>query len=1512
MSPLVPTEDRTEDFSSFVLGRAGPVSRVPSLTARVPAVLLPVRFESRLRQESAGLNLLLRIYPDQFHVHSHEAELTAAERAAGIEYWDALWRLGTGADVEDKKAPWRVLATRFGAERAAWIGNQVEPDNLAAMPATPTPADTAPVPAPTYPSTPTRGSSWEQAPLTACLPERWAVYLYRNHIQYQSAAGKPIRRPLPVGPDPDPNAAVPADPKELQIDDDIRWLVDFDEAVEAGMALRIPITRFELTAGIDEVVVVGLNGDGPVAGALRLMELFDAHHYTDGLAFVRQGTPTNNTPGAPSGYSDRDPGFERSFRTERSDTLELADGLAAAQALGIPEATFARVEHADGTDQRNAREMASAVWPATLGYYLSQLMQPVFSPAQVEQARIFFRDRVRARGPLPAFRVGDTPLGVLPTTALGGYDAPPQGSVEARLIYFLLQVLFSFRDAQHPRIGQGDPKDALVKILAAEASARSYRVRHAIGEEWLRSLINLLKIGDEQETMEKQTAPGKATLKRWGFEDWDPRVIHLALSRKSYDVPFDIVQSEPVSETQPLAATFTRSDGTQANYINWIREATIAQLREDDKYYPGEKAPTSLLYKVLRQAALLTYVELAGRLSVAGEIVTSRELREAELVDIREGEPTLTAYRLLETHVPGYGDRREAIGAYLEHVPEPADELAQLGEFRAALDWLATLPSAELERLFTETLDACSHRYDAWATSIATHLLAAQRNPEGGSRYGSHIGGFGILLGVRPETGRPVVTGGEKVAVDALDATRRARVPATPAPPPVFDPGPDSGGFIHAPSLAQARVAAVLRNGHLARRGSGNEFSIDLSSRRVRRALWCLDGVRAGQPLGALLGYRFEAALRRQGLAQFIAAFRNRYPLVAEKLTKTNARPDLVAAPNVLDGLLLYRNAASDIPGWTAPLPVDDDDVSAVRTILADLGDMLDGLGDLSIAESVHQLLQGNYARAGGLLDALSRGDHAPEPEVVRTPRAGVDVTHRLLLLFTDDPPRASGWPAANNPRAKAEKRLDAWLTGVLPDPRNVRCEVRRVDAMGTLPVAVTLDELGVTPLDVLALADAATTPQESELEQRVRYVALGKLPAQTTAVEIVFARQAGWAADELGFPELLAVARSARNMIGGARPLAPQDLAEPQVDAALHGGSLDTAELATRADDALAALDTARADLAAASAAATTATIANLRTRLLEASLCGVPGAIPRTRRNNPAAVAELKAQAAPVIQELERRYEDAKEFDDAFNRADAAPGPLRDHLLALLGRVLRPGFVALPLFTPPTVTPNDDGLTQVLAASSSLVPAGEEHAVARWFQRLTHVREGVARADWLSDLRRLIGRRRPPEPTLGQLPFKNPDRWVALDSSAGAEPESGRVAFAVELPTAYDGSAPHSGLLLDEWPEQIPLATQSTGLAFNYDQPNAMAPQTLLVAVCPDDRDTWDEDLLAAIVYETLDFVKQRSLDYATFSQFKNIPANLPLSLGIPRLGQILPALYFAFNPSRDAVSAEFIDIT
>src|SRR5207249_2032738 len=99
---------------------------------------------------------------------------------------------------------------------------------------------------------------------------------------------------------------------------------------------------------------------------------------------------------------------------------------------------------------------------------------------------------------------------------------------------------------------------------------------------------------------------------------------------------------------------------------------------------------------------------------------------------------------------------------------------------------------------------------------------------------------------------------------------------------------PDNAGFVHAPSIAHAAAAAVLRSGHLSHAGAKRDLlAVDVSSRRARLALWLLDGVRRGQPLGALLGYRFERGLHENHqdleLDRYVRPFRKLAPLTAGK-----------------------------------------------------------------------------------------------------------------------------------------------------------------------------------------------------------------------------------------------------------------------------------------------------------------------------------------------------------------------------------------------------------------------------------------------------------------------------------------------------------------------------------------------------------------------------------------------------------------------------------------------------
>lgn len=69
--------------------------------------------------------------------------------------------------------------------------------------------------------------------------------------------------------------------------------------------------------------------------------------------------------------------------------------------------------------------------------------------------------------------------------------------------------------------------------------------------------------------------------------------------------------------------------------------------------------------------------------------------------------------------------------------------------------------------------------------------------------------------------------------------------------------------------------------------------------------------------------------------------------------------------------------------------------------------------------------------------------------------------------------------------------------------------------------------------------------------------------------------------------------------------------------------------------------------------------------------------------------------------------------------------------------------------------------------------------------------------------------------------------------------------------------------GLVIDEWNDVVPSARESTGLVFNFDEPDARAPQALLLAVAPDAGQSWDLDTLEAVLLDTLELARLRLVD-------------------------------------------------
>ena len=159
----------------------------------------------------------------------------------------------------------------------------------------------------------------------------------------------------------------------------------------------------------------------------------------------------------------------------------------------------------------------------------------------------------------------------------------------------------------------------------------------------------------------------------------------------------------------------------------------------------------------------------------------------------------------------------------------------------------------------------------------------------------------------------------------------------------------------------------------------------------------------------------------------------------------------------------------------------------------------------------------------------------------------------------------------------------------------------------------------------------------------------------------------------------------------------------------------------------------------------------------------------------------------------------------------------------------------------------------------------------------------------------RRGAGHRRQLNLSVAQLPFVADDGgWVCRGAGKPLRPEQA-VAGAADGP-AVDTAQPLSGVLVDEWTEVVPNARETTAITFQFDPPDAVAPQSVLLAVPP---------------VPGVDGPRTRCARcWRRRSTWRSCARSIPRRWARP--AQYLPALYLAFNAHDEAVSTDFAPLT
>ena len=793
--------------------------------------------------------------------------------------------------------------------------------------------------------------------------------------------------------------------------------------------------------------------------------------------------------------------------------------------------------------------MITALWNTTWEVIFAKLTNPTtpgasLSAVQREQLRTHATSYVRGRGPIPALRIGKQPYGLIPAVDLNAYRPTTVTIADGPLAAFLTRARRLWRAgvADVPTVMTGDLESALPEILGSSPVMSSLRVRSLTAINKCYEPLPALVGQEAADNCDTQQGLDQMAHELLGFEATALLPTgQLAKATRTLGLPLTdqsdrtyiaaLLSPDPVAlpeERSVLQALLGLANAIETQeWTNATADDGVTAVSNALPHFQGN-VDVGLVQNALRAVQTVDHADPLPIVDRALQAIG------ASGVPLFNPDTLLAAYPIDAVRPPALvtAATRNNVNV-LTTVPTTAVQLSGeiLARFKRHSDFKAALltlhdevPEDQRALLVAEVLDTSSHRLDAWLTSLATARLDGQR---AAGIEGVTLGAYGYVHGIVASA--PVETQ-PPAGADGIG--------------PVFM-NPRDGGYIHAPSLDHAATAGVLRSARLTHDpgDSGSPaLSIDLSSRRVRTALQVITGIRQGQPLGALLGYRLERRLHElsqtsgRQLDRYIYVLRSVAPLRAGKLTDPEASAvpvaqEVTAVANVVDGArLLDLYATADGPGqisqrltggpddatlttyiarWEAPAPGDLD---VVFGAIDELAQVNDAVADLLLAEGVHQLVRGNQAGAAAALNAAGGGDGLPpDPDVIRTPRSGSAFTYRLVVLTPPvTPSGTSGWTDAAV-LARTYPELEAWARSVLGPATRVVLAAEPLDSLADHELCA---------LDVVTLAGPA-------LRERLAGFPMAIRPAEW-----------GRGSDRLVLSEIEALAVAARDVLAGARPL--------------------------------------------------------------------------------------------------------------------------------------------------------------------------------------------------------------------------------------------------------------------------------------------------------------------------------------------------------------------------------------
>jgi hypothetical protein len=1208
-----------------------------AIDPQIPITMLPMRIETRFAGTPAAPRLLVRLYPDDVHVDHHDPRLTSSEVSAGKRYWTSL-RSGAGDDQA-----WAQLLKDVGPTRAIWAREALTPTNSSG--------------APTFPNAATVEGNAGIAATARALPAFFVVRV-RCAGGERVVQGRAIPATLQVGvsfgsapPDSAPPPPPPDEDATLVLDEGMRWMVDFDAAVNVGMGVAVdlpPQTDF-----IQDVVAVGIPVDDADGPAL-LTALIEAHRFSDGAAFIPAGTPTNNLADSASGYSV-------TAVPAPASVAAPADGSFAAvlaAAWSIDPMVLAPIEGAAGRELDEARLMGRALFEATWGSYLREQAQPGFDLSLMPQVYAHVTSFVRGGGPLPVVRLGRQPYGIAPIMARGAWAPVAESAFEQWLANFLPGIrrlwLSGVSNAPSgPDLFAYEPVSTHVRLRTTNMiAAVSYMIA-----------MNDAVVNGSPE------ASRRAILAEFGFTNMTPAVFTQLYPRNvadlwlpmsaDQDTEFDILSPAPKDASSVLGLLLRNSAlRIAANATNEFAEIATGQV-----VLQVARATPAMSIANLPAAAGHATAALAG-FTAETTVVTPQSQAAGPGKDAAG-----TTFTIKDRLADIVANPEKFVTDYSRYFNSDA-----LAAFRDALSAITGISTDRRAVLTGEIIDCASHRYDAWVTSLATSRLAGMQTV----KHGNQIGAWAAVRGIQRR--------------------QLTAVPASGTIPEGTMTDPSGGGFVMAPSPRQASTAGVLRAAWRAHGGAAGgslaPFATGLTSTAARCALTIAEGMRNGQQLGALLGYLLERGIHDVSgvngieIDWVVFELRRQYPL---KVDTIDNAPQASAQRVVADGWKLAQVETRTPGAVVAAIPAPTGagqptfgpaEKNALQSVITEVVATLDAFADLGLAESMFQLAGANFERAAAATDMISRASSPPDLfESAVTPRGGRGIEQRLVVTFGTSA-RPTGY-ASDTPRARLAPAADAFVARRLGALGSIR--VRLLNSSGVQVAAPTLASLGLSALDIAALDlstenvmlssfDSPSTmpgaPNSNPGRQGVARLLLAAGNADAATVDFDLTLDA----DLL---DLLDHAAAWHHALAGRRPLSadtfvaraqldtPSDMSDLAATVKALAQELGAASPAALMAWGIGGLDATVARKAAADRVAAAATISDPvkaagillgGPAVVEGSLASLPPDIATTAGNQKSVLGPRQGVLARWLQDSARVREAAASLNEALLRDDLA----------------------------------------------------------------------------------------------------------------------------------------------------------------------------------------------------------------------------------------------------------------